>query len=225
MSTYRFVLTGQMPLIMHKDNLTFDDKLKLWQKDPANKALGKDWKADDRCPGFRWIGYLYHAEDTVVIPSDNLMTCLREGGAKVPTGKRTETFKKPSQSGIVLHGFDTPLLDGNGNEYKVPNINDMFKVDDPNDFHKHQEYAEDNGFWLFIKRAKVQENRHVRVRPRFENWMLSGTFDVIDSRITKDVLVDIFKYAGTMSGLCDWRPGSPKAPGPYGRFTTEIEKI
>jgi hypothetical protein len=87
-------------------------------------------------------------------------------------------------------------------------------------FTAHREAVAGMGFALFTKRAKIGQSKHIRVRPRFESWSVSGQLVVTDEQITDDVMVSIFKAAGQYKGLCDWRPGS-KTPGTFGMFTAE----
>lgn len=84
MQTYKVTIRGETPLLMHHDNLKWVETMKLWELDPANKPISV--KGDDRSPAWRWIGNLYVENGAVVIPADNLMTVLREGGARTPTG-------------------------------------------------------------------------------------------------------------------------------------------
>ena len=76
---YSVTLVGETPLLMHQDNLAWEDVMAQWRKDPANKKASV--AGDDRSPAFRWIGNLYTDNGVVSIPSDNLMTLLREGGS------------------------------------------------------------------------------------------------------------------------------------------------
>lgn len=219
MKKYNFVIKGESDLLLHHDNLTWNSKLKTWLKDPENKKMSE--AGDDRTPGFLWIGYCYlDADKGLVMPSDNLMTVLREGGAKCPTGKRQETFKKYTQSGIILDSMDFPLLDPRSSkQYKLDGYD---KYVNETEYDEHVEWAKSLGFELFAKRAKVGQNKHVRVRPRFIHWEVRGQLTVIDAVLTKGVMEQIMKFAGHYSGLGDWRPSSPKSPGPFGRFSTEI---
>lgn len=221
MKQYRIKLFGSTPLIMHRDNLAFAEKISAWRLKPENKALSK--KADDRTPPWTWIGYLYHDGRNVGIDSDNIMTLLREGGAKIQTGKGKETFKKQTQSGLMLDCQQFSLF-VNEKELDVKKINDLIGE---LDFNEHLMFAENHGFELFVKRAKVNQSKHVRVRPMFRDWMATGKLTVLDeevSGITGDVLRSILRQAGAVCGLCDWRPSSPSS-GVFGRFTSEVEEI
>lgn len=209
-------LIGQTPLLMHNDNLTWAEVMAKWSLDPANKK--NSVAGDDRSPACRWIGNLYTESGKVVIPSDNIMTVLREGGAKCPTGKRGGTFKRQTQSGLVVDQSAWPLL-VNGKEISYSPIDALIEE---KDFQEHAKTSSTLGFTLFVKRARIGQAKHVRVRPRFDNWEASGSITVFDETITKDVLQMILLNAGQYCGIGDWRPSSPKSPGPWGKFIAEV---
>lgn len=222
MQQYRLTFTGLTPLLMHADNLSFGEKIAAWRRDPANKEHSVS--GDDRSPAWTWIGYAYHDGNVLGIPADNIMTLFREGGAKVKTGKNQETYKKHTQAGIMV---DTQQFDLIVGDKPVPV--DPFKGLIGNlDFLEHIKVAEDSGFELLVKRARVGQAKHVRVRPMFRSWSASGTFTVMDpdtSGLTKEVLDLILRQAGALVGLCDWRPSSPKASGTFGKFQPTIEAV
>lgn len=216
MKRYNIKLTGESPLLMHADDLKWRTTLDNWLKVPENKKESK--AGDDRTPAWKWIGYCYHDGSRVGIPSDNLMTVLREGGAKVPTGKKGGSYKRQSQSGIVVNELLWPIETLKGEvDWKA-----MGAMVTELDFEKHEAFAVTNGFELFAKPAKVGMSKHIRVRPRFENWTTAGSVTVFDDTITPEVLKLILEMAGAYCGLCDWRPSSPSRPGPFGRFKAEI---
>jgi hypothetical protein len=220
MKRYTVDIRGLSPLLMHHDNISFSERIKAWTKDPANK--GNSTKGDDRTPPWTWIGYLYHDTKVLGIPSDNLMTMLREGGAKI-TKKGNETYKKQTQSGIILDQQQFTLFIGEEPVSMSP-IRDL--IGDM-DFTNHLAVAEDLGFELLIKRAKIGKAKHVRVRPLFREWRLEGSLTVLDeemSGITKEILQMVFDQAGALCGLGDWRPSSPSS-GTFGRFEAEIKGL
>lgn len=218
MQTYRVTLTGDTPLLMHWDNLDFRGVLKKWQMDPGNKK--NSVAGDDRTPAWTWLGYLYHEAGRVCIPADNLMTVLREGGAKVPTGKKGASFKRQTQSGLLVNESAWPVV-VSGKEIDSSALMEL--LTEP-DFEAHQEAARAAGFMLFAKCARIGQAKHVRVRPRFDSWSASGTISILDDSISGDTLDLILRYAGVQCGVGDWRPSSPKSPGPFGRFSADVKR-
>jgi hypothetical protein len=215
---YNITLTGETPLLLHHDNLSWAEVMQRWSKDPANSKAST--AGDDRSPAWRWIGNLYIDGGKVVVPADNLMTVLREGGAKCPTGKKGATFKRQTQSGLVVNEAAWPItVDG-----ACVNYSDIKPLIENADFAEHEATASSLGFALFTKRARIGQAKHIRVRPRFDRWQISGTITVFDEMITRDVLQNILTFAGTYAGLGDWRPSSPKSPGPFGKFLAAVTK-
>lgn len=220
MKFYEAVLTGTTPLLMHPYNIEHEDFLKAWRKVPENKKISV--AGDDRVPGFTWCGRVYHDGKVIVMPSDNIMTMLREAGAKI-TLKGKETYKKYTQSGILLDDMSFPLL-VDDKTTSVDPINDLM---DEMDFNVHKEAVKKLGFELFVKSVVVGRARHIRVRPKFNNWSVKLTFSVIDetlSHLSKEVLDEVFLRGGIMCGMGDWRPSSPGG-GQHGKFTHVLKEI
>ena len=213
-----FTLTGLSPLLMHADDVLMADELSH-----ARKTMPKGQKAagDDRSPAWSWHTYCYHEGDELVWPSENLMVSLRSAAATVIYSKM-KSFKELSQSGLVIPtealGFATrkgpvswPMIQAwRDNDTPFMEQSKLFTKADPD-------------CTLFVKRAKVGTAKHVRVRPRFENWTVSGRIIITNSEITYERLCEFFEIAGDRVGLGDWRPSS-KTPGPYGRFKAELRK-
>jgi hypothetical protein len=218
--TYQVTLTGKTPLLMHSDNIEWADAMEAWKNSPANKKGSK--AGDDRSPAWRWIGSVYHDDNVIVIPSDNLARCFMEGGAMVPVpgGRSGKTFKSQSQSGMMTGEAVWPLLI-NGKPIVAKEI---LALQEEAEFAKHKEVCEKHGFMLFVKRAKIGQSKHIRVRPRFDKWSCSGTIVVWDDQITQQVLENILDYSGKFKGLGDWRPGG-KTPGPHGMFEAKVKAL
>lgn len=220
MRQYEVTVTGKSPLILHRDNIEWAGLLKRWREIPENKKLSVP--GDDRTPAFSWLGCLYHDKKSIGLDSGNLMRCMMEGGASVvvPGGKSGKTFKAQTQSGMLISEPFIPLIvDG-----KHVDLAPALALQNDLDFEKHEQMAVDNGYSLFVKRAKIGTTKHVRVRPLFERWMLSFNMNVWDDQITKRVLTDVLRASGDYKGLGDWRPSS-RTPGPYGRFDAAIKEI
>lgn len=220
MDQYKITLTGLTPLLMHKDNIVFSEKLKAWTMAPENMKLSV--AGDDRTPPWTWIGYTYHDGVNIGVDSDNIMTMLREGGAKV-SFKGKETFKKQTQSGVMLDQQQFDLYIDN-NLVPVDAIRGLIG---DTDFNNHISKSEELGFELLVKRAKIGKAKHVRVRPLFRKWELRGSLTVIDaelSGLTHGIIETILNQAGALCGLCDWRPSSGSS-GAFGKFKPFVEKI
>lgn len=217
MQTYQVTLTGKSPLLMHYDNIAWADGLHAWRDNPKHKDESKP--GDDRSPAWTWIGSLYHDRQRVVLPSDNIMRCLMEAGAQVPVpgGRSGKTFKSQTQSGIMPGEADWEFTVG-GKSIPFAPIDALRAV---GEFAEHERVVATLGFALYTKRARIGAKKHIRVRPRFDRWEVSGSLVVTDKQITRSVLVDILTIAGSAKGLGDWRPSS-RTPGPFGRFDAEV---
>jgi hypothetical protein len=217
MRTYEISITGKRPLLMHQDDVEWSDSLDRYRLENIGGDPGKP--GDDRSPAWRWIGSLYHDGEQLVMPLDNVMRCLMEAGASVSTGKGRLTFKSQTQSGIVPTEMGWPLL-VNGKAIPFKPFQEL--IDEQiADFAFHKQTAIDNGFELFVKRARIGQSKHVRVRPKFEDWSMQGELTVVDELITDTILSQIFEIAGQYKGLGDWRPSS-KTPGPFGQFEAAV---
>lgn len=219
MQNVKVTIKGLTPLLMHADNIEWADMMEEWRKDPSNKAASK--AGDDRTPPFRWIGSLNTDGQIVTIPSEYIMRCLMEGGAQVPTGKGKKTFKAQSQSGLLCPEFHWPLhINGSGATIAMGDINELKTK---TYFVEHVEGVRKLGFSLFVKRVRVGQSKHIRVRPRFEQWSTEGRIVIMDEAITVKILRQILELAGRYKGLGNWRPGSP-TPGQFGMFEASVEE-
>lgn len=218
MKRYKFVLTGISPLLMHADSVEHADALTEWRKAPENKALSKS--GDDRSPVWTWKTYLYGDGKHIGMPSDNLMTCLREAGTAMKI-KGNQSYKALTQSGLMIEEFMMPFF-ANGVQVKM---SDVERINNKGEFHEHEDGARNLGFELFVKRAKIGAAKHIRVRPKFDNWSVEGTLIVTEEEALKKVILQqIFDIGGALKGLCDWRPSSGKS-GQFGRFKAKLTEV
>lgn len=215
MKKFRFTLTGFMPLLMHADNIDGADELQAWRKNPANK--GVTVAGDDRSPAWTWQTYCYHDGEHIVMPSENIMVALRQGGAQMIL-KRQKTFKEATQSGLLISS-EACELRCQGKQIKWSDVLGMREKT----FAEQAAACKKLGFDLFVKRAKVGTSKHIRVRPKFGEWSVTGEIMVLKPEITPEILEQLFNLAGK-AGLCDWRP-SGKTPGPYGQADAEIVEV
>lgn len=213
--TARFTLTGTTPLLMHADDVEKADLLDEWRKAPRNKGLSK--AGDDRSPPWAWQTYCYTDSDgNLAMPTDNLMVMLRQAGAKMILKKQT-TFKAITQSGLLITDETVPFLNGGKTVSLLPFIEARDEK-----FADQKEMARKAGFDLHVKRARVGTAKHVRVRPIFRSWSVSGEIQILSQEITFENLEMLFDIAGS-GGLCDWRPSS-KTPGRFGMFEAKVTK-
>lgn len=212
---FSFRLVGHMPLLMHADDIWQADELVEWRKAPGNKNQSK--AGDDRSPAWTWQTYLYHDGESVVMPAANIMVSLRTAGTQIIL-KGKKTYKELTQSGLLIDAEYCRFLCG-GEEIPMAKINAMRD----SSFTDQCKAVQKLGFNLFAKRARVGQSKHIRVRPRFEEWSVEGEINVISEDISDEVLHQIFEFAGR-GGLGDWRPAC-KTPGPFGMFQSELERI
>ena len=212
-----FELTGLTALIQHQDDVEASDRLDAWRKDSKNRGVSK--AGDDRSPAWTWQTYLYHDGEHIALPSQNLMVCLRTAGGQMIL-KKQKTFKEISQSGMGILAEYLEFRCG-PDSHQVA-IADVLAVADAT-FVEQADMARELGFRLFIKRAKIGTSKHVRVRPRFDQWTARGEVVTTKQELTFDAVSKLFELAGSV-GLCDWRPGC-KTPGPFGMFTSRLKEI
>lgn len=216
---YTFTLTGVTPLILHQDSVEWSDKMDDWRKDSNNAKKSK--AGDDRTPAWRWIGCLPTDGDKVGVTADMLLSMLTKAGSKLPTGRKQTTFKNAAATMFNVVDAIMPVACADGKTITPAELEKLMEEDS---FPKHQQWAVSKGLELFVKRAAVQNSKHVRVRPRFNQWTISGQVEVFDDAVTPEVLSNLFSIAGQSIGLGDWRPSS-KTPGRYGRFTSKVEAV
>lgn len=215
---YKFTLKSISPLLMHADDVELADLLSVERKAAKNKAVSK--AGDDRFPAYSWQTYCYSDGEQLVIPTENLSACLLQAGATMKVGRGGKSLKEASQTGLAFDESMFVFLN-NGEPIAVKRIEAM----KDETFAEQRELVKQLGFSLFVRRARVGTAKHVRVRPRFDAWSISGTVETFVPELTADVLAELFRIAGFSKGLCDWRPGSPTKPGPFGRFEAELAPI
>ncbi len=216
MQTYKFQLTGITSLLMHNNNVEERDRIEAVRKRMKGGKAG-----DDRSPAESWKGYLYTSDDTgnICLPSENLLACLLGGGVKVKVGGK-ETLKTHSQR-VGFDRLDYDLLI-NGKPLAKTAIDKI-----TGEFAEHANACRELGFRLHVKPCTVGTSKHIRVRPMFANWSVSGSFEIEDDDanvLGLTPLRDLFSACGRLVGLCDWRPSAPKKPGQYGRFSATVER-
>jgi hypothetical protein len=216
---YSFCLTGLTPILIHADDVMAGDALKEWRSARENKNISV--AGDDRSPPWTWQTYLYSDGQNLVIPQENIMACLRNAGMRITVpGKKNKTLKEVTQTGLMIDTETCNLLCG-GKHIPISAITAIRDLG----FAEQFQAVKKLGFELKVKRAKVGTSKHVRVRAMLKSWKVTGTIMTADPIFDAKMLSEIFYIAGHYIGLLDWRPNSPKSPGPYGRFLAELTPI
>lgn len=216
--TFDFTFTGQTALILHADDVMKADVVSA-ERDRIKKAKEPFKAADDRFPAWTWMTYVYDDGEYLAMPSENIMKCFLKAAATFPKQGKKGTYKSESQVAIfILDEFC---------KFSVPSgpipKSALDKIK-PLTFSKMADRARDLGIELLTKRVAVERKKHVRVRPRFDEWAVRGRIELDEAIIPPDIFAEILDYAGNRVGLGDWRPSAPISPGPYGRFLAELKK-
>lgn len=145
---YGFRLEGASPLIMHWDNIEWADAMsaertRIKSDDKANFSAG-----DDRCPAHTWKGYCYNDGQRIVLPTDNLRSCLLKAGGRIEL-KGKKTYKELTQCGLLLDEEFLPVRSGG----KEINWNSVLQV--AGSFAEHADAVKALGFRLSVKRAAI----------------------------------------------------------------------
>lgn len=221
MASFKFVVNGTSKLLMHADDIERADMLSKFRKDPKNKGISK--AGDDRSPAWTWQTYLYVDVETgrVVIPGRCMMACLTKAGTHLSGAKRGSLKKSVAAGVLINEEFLTFTVNGKPIDAK--------KILDPAtrelDYDGQKALASKLGFELHAIRAKIGQSKHIRVRPSFSGWSISGTIETLLPEINSEVLDELFSVAGKRIGIGDWRPDSPGSPGPHGRFSAMVQEI
>ena len=212
-----FRLTGLSPFLAHRDDVDAADALSAWRKDPANKTMSV--AGDDRYPPWTWSTYLLQDGDKLIMPHEYVAACVCKAAASV-VRSRQKTFKDIIGSSFLLQGDSCEFLVGG----KPVPLAPILALAQEKVFQKQREKADKYGFSLLVKRVRVGNSKHVRVWPCFPQWEVRGTAELTDDSLTTEIVASIFNVAGKI-GLGDRRPGSPKAPGRFGVFCSEVKDV
>lgn len=180
--TLQFRLTGDAPLILHNGQTA--DPLNKYSK--MLKAIsGKRKKTDsdlEELARLEFLAGLYLGDKGPILPPMVIDACI------------IDAAKKSRESVLAKSGFFTTgsaLL-----EYEGPRTG--------------QELWADERFRLSVP-VRVQQARVVRTRPIFNEWACTAVVQYEDSVVNPAQVDHWFAVAGTLCGLCDWRPR-------FGRF-------
>ncbi len=208
MDKYHFEIKGTRPLLMHWDNLRWQDE----QRKRATKAL-RGAAGDDRSTLGMWQSFIYAVAHKggarCVMPGENVDAALREAGKQLKDGRRS--LKAAVLSGVQCSEEHLAF-------YAAAPGQSLQPVDlaEKDLWTPYDQGSPHPALTLYLKRVRVNSARHVRVRPRFDAWAVEGVLLV--ARLSEDHIRQLFALAGSEIGLGDWRPR-------FGRFElTGVEK-
>lgn len=188
---FRITITGTAELLMHSARLSNP-------LDPIAKAMKKvsskrtKTEADyEELARLEHAGSLYHdGEIGPYIPGENIQRCL------VDAAKVTRAGVKVTR-GVFIATDVNPLA------YQGPRDVDAL-------------WADEN--FRHVASVKVQQNRVMRCRPRFRQWVTEAEGRLDEAVLSFEELEEIAATAGAMIGLGDYRPR-------FGRFAAEVVKL
>jgi hypothetical protein len=188
MQQLKVTIKGLSPLLMHADRLAnpLDPVTK------AHKAMTvKPKKTDSEHEAIaksEWLASLYYRDGVgVYIPGQNIDACLKDAA------KMQKLGKKFTQAVMVLED-EVPL------QYKGP---------------KKPDALFEEGF-VDVRGVKVSQAKVMRYRPKFNEWGAAFTVAFNDDLVNLDALRRAIADAGSLIGLCDYRPR-------FGKFTAEVQ--
>lgn len=197
---YSCKIVGVRPLIVH--NVQLADPLNDYTRRMAEitSMSAKAKRQEDiqiKLARIEFEGSMYLDErKRQVIPSENILRAIRDGGAEQRNGKKIEACVSLAEDVVSL-------------EYGGPtDIDALFNEKGPLGY-----------VYRFRKQAKPRGQGVVlRTRPRFPEWSLSFTVQIVlGAGIGEKNVRDAIEDAGRLKGLGDWRPR-------YGLFVVDAWK-
>ena len=175
----RIELTGTTPLMMHNERLSDpDDEYTKQIKEITDKGTNQTEQDKELISRLEWYGGIYtNGSKQVIVPTANLIKCLRETATITKDGKKVARGLSP----LALH---SPL-----------------QYDGPSDLAKL--YA--NPTFADRRQVKVGRGRIKRTRPMFPQWGLATDFELLQDVLDFGRICDITELAGQATGLGDAR--------------------
>jgi hypothetical protein len=195
--------------------------VKAWRRDPLHKNTDK---GDDRHPPWTWITYLYLGADGFVsLPQTTLIKMLVEAGKSFKMPGSRKSLKGAVAALIQFDRIHYPLtFDGD----KQVNHDTLAPIADMETYDEQEAEVKKLGFTIDMRRVTVSTSKHIRTRPHFHNWSVTGRIrvDNTDGTLDKNTIEELFNFAGRFQGVCDYRP-SARNPGPFGTFDATVKRI
>lgn len=191
MKTIQIDLKGTTPLIMHSTRSANPlDPLTIELKTLTAKR--KKTEEDLRCiSDIEWELSLYWGDDIgLYIPAENIEATVRDGAKNAKKGKSITQAFNVLEMRVPLNIGETPTLEQLREDFRFRDVRSM----------------------------KVQQNRVMRTRGRFNMWSCTFTASYDESLLNLGDIVNAMEYAGRFVGLCDSRPK-------YGKFVAKISEL
>ena len=183
---------GLSPLIMHScKSVNPLYPLSIEMKKINSKKKNKTDEDLATLSDLEWeCGLYWNDEVGVYVPAENIEATIREGAKARKKGKN------------IVKGFACEEM--------------LIPLDFGENLTKEQ-LKQDFRF-RDVRTMRVQSNRVMRTRPRFNMWNISFTAAYDENVLDLSDVVDAIEYAGQYVGLCDSRPK-------YGKFSARITEI
>lgn len=184
------ILTGISPIMLHNERLANPRDPHTIELKKLTSQRKKTPEIIDQIAELEWRAGFYEEGGRPVVPADNILATIKEGARKRKLGKQ-------ASAGIFAEKRAFPL------EYDGPKDIDGLWAD---------------GRFFDYRSVKVQQNRTMRARPRFDEWSVRVELVFDPEVMAEDEVIEALETAGTMVGLCEKRPQ-------FGRFTVEVVSV
>jgi len=183
-------LTSTRPLIMHNAELANPLNPVVKEIRKFSKKRNKTDDDQEAIAQLEFLGGLYHDKELgPYVPADNIWRCLYNAAKRHKLGERVK-------EALLIESDVNPLA------YKGP---------------RGAEELWANEAFRYYKSVRVQMSRTMRCRPIFYNWATEADGILDSSLLDLEDLKRIAEEAGSLVGLCEWRPR-------FGRFTAVVKR-
>jgi hypothetical protein len=208
MNTITLKLTGISPLFIHNGRMS--DPLHEYAK-ALKYITGNKKKSDDdhlRMSKIEWFGSMYHnGPSDEIVDHGKIIRVDPTARVIIPSASLEAMISGAAAKKRMRKSMGSILIENDA----------ILKYDGPEDINVL--YAEGKHI---DRRAVVATGKRVqRTRPFFRSWGLSFDVSFDKTQVDKDTLIEIIKIGGSLEGIGDWRPGSPKG-GKFGRYEAEV---
>jgi hypothetical protein len=182
----RLRLVGDRPLLMHSGRLA--DPLDPIVADLA-KITSKRFKTQadhEEISRIEWHAGLWLSDNRPCIPADAIEACFIKAAGARRKAKQARAGLMVSEPCLLV--YDGPV-----------EISELWKQPE----------------FRFRRAVCVASARTMRTRPRFSAWSVDVAAAFLPTLLDRREVLEIFKIAGFLEGLGDWRPR-------YGRFSAEL---